>query len=453
MSDLICAVATPPRPSAIGILRLSGLGAVAAVDALFTPAAGGSLAERPAGRLTLGVLRDAGGRLLDQVQAVRYDSGYTGEESAELFCHGSPMVLALAMEALGARGARPAGPGEFTRRAFLNGKLGLTQAEAVMDLIDAETPTAARNAAGQLTGALARRVAGVYDGLVDLSAHFCAVLDYPDEDLDPFTAEGMEAALAGAEKELGALLATYRRGRALTRGVPCAILGRPNAGKSSLLNALLGYERAIVTDIPGTTRDTVEEKAELGGVLLRLIDTAGLRETADRVEALGVERSRAAMESAELILVLWDSSTVVEREDMDLLERAMAIAPTILVRTKTDLPTAPSPTPDLPAGLPVVEVSAKRGTGLEELGAAVAALFPSGADEAGSLLTNQRQADAARRALEAVRRARSCLDLGLTPDAALSDVEEALSALGELTGRSVTEDVTDRIFSRFCVGK
>lgn len=453
MAELICAVATPLRPGAIGILRLSGAGAVAAVDALFTPEAGGSLADRPAGRMTLGLLRDAEGRLLDQVQAVRYASGYTGEESAELFCHGSPVVLTLAMEALCAVGARPAGPGEFTRRAFLNGKLGLTRAEAVMDLIDAQTPAAARNAAGQLTGALESRVSGVYDGLADLSAHFCAVLDYPDEDLDPFTLEGMSAALAGAAGELRALLATWRRGRALTQGIPCAIVGRPNAGKSSLLNALLGYERAIVTDIPGTTRDTVEETVELGGVLLRLIDTAGLRETADPVEKLGVERSWAALEGAELVLVLWDRSAPVGREDVELLERAGAAAPALLVWSKRDLPPAPGPAPELPETLPVVAVSARTGEGLEELEAAVAALFPADGGEAGSLLTNQRQADAARRALAAVERAREGLALGLTPDAALSDVEEALSALGELAGRSVTEDVTDRIFSRFCVGK
>ena len=453
MSELICAISTPLRPCAIGILRLSGKGAVRAVDTLFTPQSGGTLAQAPAGKLVLGLLHDEQGRVLDQVQAVRYASGYTGEESAELFCHGSPVVLTLGMEALCANGARPARAGEFTRRAFLNGKLGLTEAEAVIDLIDAEPPAAARNAVGQLTGALGRRVGKVYDRLVDLSAHFCAVLDYPDEDLDPFTVQGMEETLKACGEELTALLATYRRGRALTRGVPCAILGRPNAGKSSLLNALVGYERAIVTDIPGTTRDTVEETVELGGVLLRLVDTAGLRESADPVERLGVERSRAAMEQAELILVLWDSSREVTREDADLLEQSMGQAPTILVWTKTDLPTAHIPVMDLPQGLAVIEVSAKEGAGLDRLEAAVAALYPEGGEEAGSLLTNQRQADAARRALEALERARNGLCLGLTPDAALSDTEEAMAALGELTGRSVTEDVTDRIFSRFCVGK
>lgn len=453
MSYLICAVATPPRPSAIGILRLSGPGAVAAVDALFTPAAGGSLAGRPAGRMTLGVLWDADGRLLDQVQAVRYTSGYTGEESAELFCHGSPVVLSMAMEALCARGARPAGPGEFTRRAFLNGKLGLTQAEAVMDLIDAETPAAARNAAGQLTGALARRVAGVYDALVDLSAHFCAVLDYPDEDLDPFTVEGMTGALTGAREELTALLATYRRGRALTQGIPCAILGRPNAGKSSLLNALLGYERAIVTPIPGTTRDTVEETVRLGGVLLRLIDTAGLRKTEDPVERLGVERSRRAMEEAGLILVVLDQSRPATEEDKELVRQAVDLAPTILVLNKADLPQGLDFTEDLHLA-PATPVSAKAGAGLEDLGELVAGMFPQpAAGEAGAVLTNARQAEAARRALESVRAASEGLALGITPDAVLTDVEGAMAALGELTGRSVREDVVERIFARFCVGK
>lgn len=453
MSDLICAVATPARPSAIGILRLSGEGAAAAVARLFTPAAGGTLADYPAGRMVRGLLRDGEGTLLDEVQVVHYRRGYTGEESAELFCHGSPVMLSLIMQALCAAGARPAGPGEFTRRAFLNGRLGLTQAEAVMDLIDAETPEAARNAAGQLTGALARRADGIYSTLVDLSAHFCSVLDYPDEDLDPFTVAGMTQTLTAVRGELEALLATYRRGQALTAGVPCAIVGRPNAGKSSLLNALLGYDRAIVTDIPGTTRDTIEERCRLGGVLLRLIDTAGLRETADTVEALGVERSRAAMESAQLILVLWDASAPVTREDTALLEQAAGTAQTILVWTKTDLSPAPVPPSDLPEGLTVVETSSRSGAGLAALEGAIAALYADTGCETGSLLTNQRQADAARRALDAVCLALDALAMGLTPDAALSDVELAIAALGELTGRSVTTDVTDRIFSRFCVGK
>ena len=450
MTDTISAIATGPARAAIGILRLSGPGALAALSAVFTPQSGRPLSDYPPRQLVYGTLRDSGGRPIDKALAT-YTPGpgsYTGEDTAELHCHGSQAVLALGLEALFAQGVRQARPGEFTRRAFLNGKLDLTQAEAVADLIDAETPAAVRVAVGQLSGALSRRVEGVYRGLTDLAAHFCAVLDYPDEDIDPFRAATIDSALAEAVGELEALLESYERGRYLTRGVPCAIVGRPNAGKSSLLNALVGYERAIVTPIPGTTRDTVEERVELGGVLLWLIDTAGLREAGDEVERLGVERSRAAMAGAGLILVLADGSAPLTEEDRSLLAEAKELAPTLLLRTKADLPAAPLP-PDEEPGL---SVSVKTGAGLEGLAAAVAAHFPQG-EEGGELLTNARQAAAARRALEALTRAQAAQGAGMTPDAVLADVEEAMNALGELTGRTVREDVTARIFERFCVGK
>ena len=454
-SELIAAAATAWGRSAVGILRLSGDAAADCAGAVFSPADGRPLRDHPPGRLVYGTLRDREGRAVDKVlgtwsQAPR---SYTGEETAELQCHGSPMVLTLALEALFAQGARQALPGEFTRRAFLNGKLDLTQAEAVMDLIDAETPAGARVAAGQLSGELSRRVEEVYEGLVDVMAHFHAVLDYPDEELDPFTMKTVGKALTGAEEGLRALLATYDRGRRLTKGIPCAIVGLPNAGKSSLLNALVGYERAIVTEIPGTTRDTVEERCVLGGVLLHLIDTAGLRETEDRVERLGVERSRRAMEQAELILVVVDRSTGLTGEALALAQEAISLAPTLVLYNKCDLPPADIPRP-LPAFPGELEISAKLGLGLEALGQAVAGLFSQGGGEAGGeLLTNARQAEAAGRALEAVRRAQASLEAGVTPDALLTDAEEALSALGELTGKTVREDVTNRIFQRFCVGK
>ena len=454
--DTIAAISTPSGPGAIGILRLSGPQAADIAQACFRPTGPGALTDYPPRTLVHGQLLDREGVPIDQVLCTysRAPASYTGEDTAELHCHGSPMVLSLGLEALFAQGARQAGPGEFTRRAFLNGKLDLVQAEAVGDLLEASGREGARQAAGRLGGALSRRIQGVYDALTDVMAHFHAVLDYPDEDIDPFRLEEVDGTLQTQEAELQALVASYRRGRYLRDGLPCAIVGRPNAGKSSLLNALVGYDRAIVTDIPGTTRDTVEERVELGGVTLRLIDTAGLRESADPVEQLGVERSRRAMEEAQLILVLWDGSRPAAEEDVALLEEAAALAPTILIRTKADLPSAPVPFLGLDPMPPVVELSSRTGQGLSHLEAAVAALFPrtEGA-QVGELLANQRQAEAARRALEGVSRAREALRAGVTPDALLTDVELALEALGELTGQSVREDITQRIFERFCVGK
>ena len=466
MNDTIAAIATPLIPSAIGILRLSGPEAVEVVDRVFAPFHGGPMAGRPDRALVYGELRDREGNAIDHCLATvsRAPHSYTGEDTAELQCHGSPAALTLGLEALFAAGARQALPGEFTRRAFLNGKLDLTRTEAVADLIHAETPAAARQAALQLGGALERAVDGIYNDLTNLCAHFHAVLDYPDEDIEPFELEELSAALAGAAERLDKLSATYQRGRLLNEGVPCAIVGLPNAGKSTLFNALLGYERAIVTPVPGTTRDTVEERVNFGGVLLRLIDTAGLRETDDQAERLGVERSRAAAERAELIFVVVDSaighSETKLRELTELLHLLMDTGkPWIWIESKCDLPDARACSVGMvgegrggPAA--TVRLSAVTGKGMDKLEQAVAAIFPQGTDtQAGAMLTNARQAEAAGRARAAVERGAQALRAGLSPDAVVADVEEALSALGELTGRTVREDVTTRIFERFCVGK
>ena len=455
MSRTIAAVATG-LPGAIGILRLSGPEAVTIAAQAFRAADGKTLEQHLPRKLVYGSLIDSRGTAMDQIVCTysRGPASYTGEDTAELQCHGSPLVLQMGLERLFALGARQARPGEFTQRAFLNGRLDLTQAEAVVDLIDAQSREGVYQSAGQLAGALSRRVENIYSGLVDLMAHFHAVLDYPDEDIDPFKEEQMTQSMDRATEDLEALLATQRRGESLVGGLPCAIVGRPNAGKSSLLNALVGYDRAIVTDIPGTTRDTVEERVRLGGVLLRLVDTAGLRDSADPIERMGVERSRAAMEQAAVILFLCDRSVPFTQEDEQILVQALACAPTILVWNKSDLPSASLPALNLPEGMPTVEISAKAGQGLEELERAVASLVPAdGAADGAALLTNARQADAARRALESVRLARQGLLAGYTPDAVLVDVENALAALGELTGRSVREDIVTRIFERFCVGK
>ena len=456
MAQTIAAVATGGGRSGIGVIRLSGDRAVETAGAVFRPANGRPLDQCGARRMVYGGLYGSGDALLDRCLAwfARGPASYTGEDTAEIQCHGSPQVMALALEALFAAGARQAQPGEFTRRAFLNGRLDLTQAEAVIDLIDAQTPAAALCAAGQLDRALGKRIEGVYDALVDVAAHFHAVLDYPDEDIDPFRAETLAQAIGRARADLTALKATWQRGRYLTGGVPCAIVGRPNAGKSSLLNALLGYERAIVTPVAGTTRDTVEERCTLGGVLLRLIDTAGLRESDDAVERMGVERSRSALARSELALLVLDGSAPLDGEDEAAIQAAQAAPHVICVVNKSDLPL----TLDVQAlseRFPhLCVVSARDSRGLEELEAQVAALFPQpGQAGQGELLTNARQMEAVGRALEGVERAGEGLAAGMTADAVLVDVEEAMQALGELTGRTVRADVTERIFSRFCVGK
>lgn len=456
-ADTIAAISTPPIPAAIGILRLSGPRAAQIAAVCFKPLGRKGLLEHRPHELVYGDLLDTEGAVIDRVLCTfsLAPHSYTGEDTAEIHCHGAPMVLQLGLEALFAAGARQAQRGEFTRRAFLNGKLDLAQAEAVGDLLEADSRQAARNAAGQLNGALSRRIGAVYSALLDVMAHFHAVLDYPDEDIDPFTARQLGESLAAQRTALEQLAASWHRGQLVKNGVPCAIVGRPNAGKSSLLNALVGYERAIVTNIPGTTRDTVEERAELGGVTLRLIDTAGLRRSDDPIEQLGVERSRKAMEEAELILLVADGAAEWTREDSELARTVADTGkPWVLVWSKADLDqravAADMSGADAP---PAVEVSAKTGQGLDRLAAAVGALFPRGQEEYGQLLTNARQAEAAGRALAAVIRAQEALESGVTPDAMLTDVEDALSALGELTGQSVREDITDRIFERFCVGK
>ena len=458
--DPIAAISTGNTLSAIGILRVSGDGCFAVCGQVFRAANGKAFQDLPPREMVLGTLLDQKGRAIDQVLAVRFTGprSYTGEDCAEFHCHGSPVVLSEGLSALAAAGARPAGRGEFTKRAFLNGNLDLTQAEAVIDLIESETAAAARNAVEQLGGSLREKIQGIYESILNVASQFYAVVDYPDEDIEDIQREDILRTFLEAERSLQELLATFDRGKILRQGVPAAILGKPNVGKSSLLNALLGYERAIVTDIPGTTRDTVEEKAVAGGVLLRLIDTAGIRDTGDAVEQLGVERSREAMRRAELLLVVVDGSAPVTEEDRDILLQAAKMGkPWIYVESKRDLspPCAISLGTFGPGTAPgaAVSVSSVTGEGLDELEKAVAALFPAGDVPPGQILTNARQADAVARALEALRGAREALESGLTPDAALTGAEGAVNALGELTGRTLREDLAARIFERFCVGK
>ena len=455
MSHTIAAIATGRSPSAIGILRLSGPDTFTALDAVFRARNGRPAAAQRPRSMVLGDLLDGTGRVIDNVLCVTFPAphSYTGEDCAELHCHGSPVVLDTGLRALFAAGCRQAQGGEFTKRAFLSGQLDLLQAEAVVDLIDAETAEQAHNAVCQLSGTLSRTVDRVYDALLSMAARFYAVVDYPDEDIEDLRQPELLDTLHTARQDLERLLTGFSRGQLLKQGIPTVLLGKPNAGKSSLLNALLGYDRAIVTDVAGTTRDTVEEKVRVGHVLLRLCDTAGIHQTEDAVEKIGVERARAAARQASLALLVLDGSsplTEADREAMDLARQA----PNLLVAVnKSDLPRAVDIGRLADEFDNVVSLSARSGEGVSVLCDAIGAMYPAGEGRPGELLTNARQADAVARALASVRSARSALRIGMTPDVVLTDAEAALEALGELNGKHIRDDLIQTIFSRFCVGK
>ena len=453
MSHVIAAISTGLSVSAIGILRLTGDGCAEVAGKVFALNNGKPLAEAPNRKLMLGLLHDKTGRVIDQCVAVytRSPHSYTGEDTVEIQCHGSPAVLSAGLDALFSAGALPAKRGEFTKRAFMNGQLGLTQAEAVIDLIEAETADAAANAAGQVGGVLQRKLAPIYQDLTDLCSHFHAVLDYPDEDIEDFGLDNYAGTLRADAKALYALLQTYGQGRILRQGVSAAIVGKPNVGKSSLLNALAGFERVIVTEIAGTTRDTVEETVMLGSTRLRLIDTAGIRETDDKIEAMGVERSKQAAEDADLVLFVCDGSQPLTEEDHQVINACLDHENAIALINKADLGKKVVPS-DLPF-MQVIPICAKTGQGLDQLADVVDLMFENETPCDGSVLTNPRQFDAVRRAYEAMLSALQGLKLGLTPDAVLTDVEVAMEAMGEVTGATVREDITARIFERFCVGK
>ena len=453
MAHPIAAIATGLVRSGIGILRMSGDGCIDLANRVFALYNGQALSSLPDRKLARGTLFDAQGRPIDEAMVFvsHAPHSYTGEDTVEFQCHGSPAVLTAGLSALLSNGFHQAGPGEFTKRAFLNGQMDLTQAEAVIDLIDAETADAAANAAGQVAGVLRKQLDPIYDSLMDICSHFHAVLDYPDEDIEPFRLQAYADTLTSASKKLDTLLSSCRRGNFIKNGVQTAILGAPNAGKSSLLNALAGFDRVIVTDIPGTTRDAVEQTVTLGRHLLRLLDTAGIRDTSDTVEHLGVERSFQAAQSCQLAFFVVDGSKPLTPEDEAAMDAALQAPDAIAILNKQDLPCVIDPS-ELPFSY-VIPVSCAKQAGLDLLEQALDMVFDDEAPCDGSILTNARQADAIAKSRASIEAALSSLRLGMTPDAVLVDVEAAMEALGEATGRVVREDITNRIFERFCVGK
>ena len=440
-SETIAAIATAPGTGAIAVIRVSGPQAQQVVQ-------GCTNGRRLQARLaTLVRVRDTRGCVIDECVATYFaaPASFTGEDTVELSCHGGMLVTRRVLERLLACGARPAEPGEFSRRAFENGKLDLTQAEAVMDIISAGSDLALRAAQNQLQGAIGNQVAAAADILINVAAHVEAYIDFPEEDIAPDTTDTLLRQLDEVETILRRLLATADEGRLLREGIRTAIIGAPNVGKSSLLNMLLGYERAIVSSTAGTTRDTIEESVALGGLRLRLIDTAGLHESADAIERAGMERSRRAGAEADLILEVADATA-----PRPALELPQTGAHHLLLLNKCDLPLHP----DWAAEQAAIRISCRAGTGREALEQAVEKLFLSESGERDSLAAiNTRHRHALQQALEYLAAARAALCAGESPEFVDVDLRAALDSLGSITGRIDTEDILTRVFSTFCLGK
>lgn len=452
-ADTIAALATPLGEGGLAVIRISGPTALAVGDAVFAPA--GPRSQRPSAAPSHTVhyghiMRD--GRRVDEVllTVLRAPRTYTREDTVEISCHGGLVMARLVLESVLAAGARLAEPGEFTQRAFLNGRLDLTQAEAVADLIHARTGLAAAAAQEQLAGKLSAPIHGVRDDLMNALAHIEAHLDFPDEDIAPHTRDQLLARLDQAAEFVAALQRTAREGQILRRGIRAAIVGRPNAGKSSLLNQLLGHERAIVSPVAGTTRDTVEETAEIRGIPVVFIDTAGLRDSSEEVEREGVRRSRVAASQAELVLHVLDGSESLDAQDQALMEE-LAGRPVLLVVNKSDQPRRLI----LPEGRQEASVSCVRGAGLESLKDRIEQMVWGGrvTAEALPVTVNARQADALRRTEEGLRQAAAGLREGVSLEFAALDLRLAVSAIGEVVGKTTTEDLLDAIFRQFCLGK
>lgn len=451
--DTIAAIATAIG-GAIGIIRISGNNAIDVVNKIFKPANKKAFKEMKPREMIYGNLYDRFENIIDSCMAVYFKGNrtYTGEDMAELHVHGSPAVLSETLSALFKNGARQAEAGEFTKRAFLNGKLSLMQAEAVSDLIYAQTIEAANNAACQISGKNSQYINELRQNLIGLCSHFLAVIDYPDEDIDPFLQDEMQKILYETQNKLYEFEKSYERGRILREGLPCAIVGKPNVGKSTLLNALAGFERAIVTDIEGTTRDTVEEVIKIGALMLRLQDTAGIRESGDIVEKIGIERARKAVDLASIILFVVDGSCDLNEQDYNIFKTLNKPENVIVVVNKSDKGICLRNIPDDFKN--IVYISAKSYDGIENLKNKILDL--TGINNFvfdGNVITNARQANAIEKAEKACKRALDAARSNFTADAILQDVESAIFSLGEITGQSVRDDIISDIFSRFCVGK
>jgi len=454
LGTTIAAISTPQATGGIGIVRISGPRAREIAGRVFSSKHGKTLEQTKGYTALFGKVYD-GEESIDEAIALNFvaPASFTGEDVVELSCHGGLYIMQRVLKAVFAAGAVPASPGEFTRRAFMNGKIGLTEAESIMQLISAQGEQAAKAAFAGHEGALEKKIIQIRALLIDTAAHLSAWADYPDDDIPQVNTLVLEETLVAAKAEIEHLLSQFDAGRALREGVNTVIAGRPNVGKSTLMNLLSGCERSIVTEFAGTTRDVVEDTVLLGGIPLHLADTAGIHLTSDPIEKIGVDRARVKVLGAQLVLAVFDSSQALNEEDRELISVLEGL-PTIAVINKSDLPTQIDISYITSKIKQIVYISALSGDGLQALKDAVATILQTAKlDPSDGILFTERQRDAARQAGECVNEALLAVETGVTLDAVTVCVEGAITSLLELTGERATNAVVDSVFENFCVGK
>ncbi len=454
MDRTIAAISTAQGEGGIGIIRISGENAIAVADKVFKNINNKKLKQMKGYTAAFGAVYDNGEKLDEAVALVfRAPNSYTGEDVVELSCHGGLYITQQVLRTVLDAGAYSAQAGEFTKRAFLNGKLDLNEAESVMDIISAKNKSAARTALFVKEGALSKRINSVKNDLLGLAAHLSAWADYPEENIAEVDDEEILSVCEKAGFELSKLLDTYDSGQTIKQGIDTVIAGRPNVGKSTLMNLLSGQEKSIVTDIPGTTRDIVEDTVLVGNVMLRLSDTAGLRTTDDRVEQIGVDRAKKRMEQCGLLLAVFDNSQPLTQDDISLTEAAKDI-PSIAIINKTDLVSQLDISKISLYFSNIIYISAKTGEGKDELTQAIEKIAGTqNLNPSEGILCNERQRANVYRALQSVSEAKQALQSGMTYDAVTVSLEDAISELLEMTGEKTSDEVIDRVFHNFCVGK
>lgn len=454
MSDTIAALSTPLAPGGIGVIRISGDDAIAVADRVIRTTSGRPLSSLKGYCAAHGKAYGEN-ELLDECVALvfRAPKSYTGEDTVEISCHGGVLVSSRVLRAVLGAGARAAEGGEFTKRAFLNGKMDLSEAEAVMSLISAKGDSGMKAALTALDGALSKKTESFCNVLVSAAANMAAWVDYPDDEIPELDFDVLKGSLNEVYEGISSMLSRFDAGKAITDGIETAIVGKPNVGKSALMNMLSGFRRSIVTDIAGTTRDVVEETVRVGRVILNLADTAGIRESDDAVESIGVELAKDRIEKAGLILAVFDVSRGLDESDEEILELCKG-REVIGIINKTDLPRKADVERIKEALGEVVFISAVKGEGEKELEEAVErALGTDRIDTSQAMLTTERQRRSAEKALSAIREAIDAVEMGMTMDAVNVCIDSAIEYLLELTGKKAREAVVDEVFSRFCVGK